>query len=153
MRIERFPTRAEALAAEQKAIMEENPIHNKRRNRIFGKIPRGPRDNAYGYVMVMRAIQARSADGASPQTWLATQLGVTRQAVHFWAKNGGIPAKHAPAVSRLTGLSEIEIRPEDIAHKLPGSIFDKISKQAKALGKGFGDHLVDIIMKGLGKHG
>lgn len=108
-----------------------------------------PRDNTYGYGLVMRAITAKIGPDASPQTWLANELGISRQIVHFWAKNGGIPAKHVPIVSRLTGLSKLEIRPEDVSTALPGSIFDEIVKQAEAKRITFTTRVVSLLRAGL----
>ena len=40
---------------------------------------------------------------------LATELGITREAVYVWT---AVPWRHAPAVSRLTGIPEEELRPK-----------------------------------------
>jgi YdaS antitoxin of YdaST toxin-antitoxin system len=108
-----------------------------------------PRDNLYGYSLVIQAVRSKIGPDESPQTWLATQLGTSRQACHFWANSDGIPAKHVPAVSQLTGLSAIEIRPEDVATMIPGSVFDEIAKQATAKRTTFTARLVAVLRLGL----
>lgn len=97
----------------------------------------------------MDAIKAQLEPGASPQSWLAEQLGISRQTTHFWQASGGIPPKHLAAVSKLTGLSPLEIRPEDIATIIPGSLFDEIAKQAEAKRTTFTARLVSILKAGL----
>lgn len=40
---------------------------------------------------------------------LARQLGLTRQAVSIWEK---VPLKHLKAVSKMTGISRQQLRPD-----------------------------------------
>lgn len=108
-----------------------------------------PRDNLYGYAQVVKAIQAQIGPNSSPQSWMAEQLGVSRQVAHFWSSSDGIPAKYVPIMSKLTGLSALEIRPEDIATIIPGSMFDEIAKQAEARRTTFTARLVAVLRAGL----
>jgi hypothetical protein len=112
-----------------------------------------PRDNLYGYKEVIESIKQNIDAGISPQSWLAEKLGVSRQAVHFWAGSDGIPAKHVQIVSDLTGLSPMQIRPQDIAISIPGSLFDEIAKQAIARRTTFTARFISILRSGISSSG
>lgn len=112
-----------------------------------------PRNNFHGYKKVIETIRGNIDPGISPQSWLAERLEVSRQAVHFWANRDGIPAKHVQIVSDLTGLSPIEIRPQDIVTAIPGSLFDEIAKQAIARRTTFTARFISILRNGLNSSG
>lgn len=107
-----------------------------------------PRDNIYGYQQTLKAISAQIGP-SSPQAWLAGKLNISRQIVYMWGNRDGIPRSHVDEVAKLSGLTVSEIRPEDIATAIPGSLFDEIAKQATAKKTTFTARLVAIIKAGI----
>ncbi len=53
--------------------------------------------------------KAISRRGGIPN--LASDLGVTRQAIYYWQR-AGVPAIRAIEIERLTGVSRAELRPD-----------------------------------------
>ena len=103
-----------------------------------------------GYDAVIAAVREKLNDPQrSPQTWLAEKLGVTRQAVHLWRDNDGIPPKHVDKVRRLTGLTREQIRPQDIPLDLPDDLREEISAQARERKETFTARLIAVLRAGL----
>lgn len=103
-----------------------------------------------GYEAVISAVRTKLRNPrVSPQTWLAEKLGVTRQAVHHWADNDGIPPKYVDKVKRLTGLTREQIRPQDIPLDLPDDVMEEITVQARARKETFTAHLIAVLRAGL----
>lgn len=103
-----------------------------------------------GYDAVIAVVRSKLADPhASPQTWLAAKLAVTRQAVHHWRDNDGIPPKYVDKVKRLTGLTREQIRPQDIPLDLPEDILEEITVQARELKETFTARLIAVLRAGL----
>lgn len=103
-----------------------------------------------GYDAVIAAVRKKLDDPhASPQRWLADKLGITRQTTHRWRDNGGIPPKYVNEISRLTGLTEDQIRPEGIRIHLPDDIMEAVRERASKREGGFLESLTFYIRKGL----
>lgn len=46
------------------------------------------------------------------KTQMARELGLTRSAIHAWARKNKIPAHHVLKVEQLSGISRYELAPE-----------------------------------------
>jgi hypothetical protein len=139
MDIERFPSRLEAMAAERKAIVEEKPIYNKM------LVPREPAINAtkkytrdplirtpvlQAYDKVMGRIDEihfeKHGRTHGARAWLAHQLGTSRQTLDNWGKRVGFPERHIKKISKITGLTSQEVRPETVMVQMPVEIWKEI---------------------------
>lgn len=107
-----------------------------------------PKDR--GYNAVISVIRERLDDPhASPQSWLAGKLGLTRQAVHKWSEVDGVPLKYMDKVKKLTGLTKDQIRPQDIPLDLPDDIMNEVLGQASVRKETFAARLLAIVRAGI----
>lgn len=107
------------------------------------------RTNKDGLELVLSTIQAQQDYPTSygVKSFLANHLGVTRQTILNWEDRDGVPREQLRAVCKLTGLSEMEIRPEDVSSHIPGDLFDKIVARAVRLKSSFSDMVVASLRK------
>lgn len=56
---------------------------------------------------------AAAINAAGGSSALASRLGMVKSVIGNWRRReGGVPAKHVPAVARVTGLSPTMLRPD-----------------------------------------
>jgi hypothetical protein len=108
-----------------------------------------PRTNLDGLALVLELIQKQQAFATSygVKSWLATKLGVTRQTILNWEDRDGVPRESVSAVSKLTGLSVMQIRPEDVGTNIPADLWVRIAARAERMGKSFSDVVVASLRK------
>ena len=108
-----------------------------------------PRTNLDGIALVLETIQRQQSFNTSygVKAWLANQLGVTRQTILNWEDRDGVPRDSLAEVCRLTGLSELQVRPEDVSSHIPGDLFDKIVARALRLQRTFTETIVASLRK------
>src|SRR3974390_3330178 len=82
-----------------------------------------------------------------PKAFLARHLCISRQAVTYWQNTGRIPQEYVASICKLTGLSEEQIRPEDVAVNIPSDLFYRITARAARTKKTFTDVLVASLRK------
>lgn len=100
------------------------------------------------YKAVMAEIRRRIPERASPQSWLAAELGVSRQIIYRWEVDG-FPEKHIDKIANLLGLSPAQIAPSTVAQYLPGSLFTEIADQAKDRKLTFMARFIAIVRAGI----
>lgn len=94
----------------------------------------------------MTRIRAK-VPNVAPQTWLCAQLGVSRQIVYLWEKDG-FPEKHAPHIAELLGMDPIQVCPTLLSIALPERVFDAVVA-ATTPKKPFLIKMVELIKLGL----
>lgn len=104
-------------------------------------------DDRAAYRAVMTKIEAK-VPNRSPQTWLAEQLGVTRQVVHWW-QDHGIPQHHADTIAGLLDMFPAQVCPGLVITYLPESIFSSIVRRTTSK-KTFPVVLINLLKLGLG---
>lgn len=82
---------------------------------------RTPVLQAYDRVIarVREIHRAKHGSKHGAMNWLAEQIGTTRQTIDYWGRRAGIPPSRVPAIAKITGLSEDEIRPETDLIEMP----------------------------------
>ena len=108
-----------------------------------------PRTNIDGYELALDVIRSKLGADRAPIPWLAEQLGVTRQYIWGYWKDG-VPEKYVDAVAKLTGLSPTEVRPQSMHQHIPGELFQAIADSAKQHKISFTARLIEVIRNGLG---
>lgn len=102
--IERYDTRAAALAAEKRAIRRESPLHNIQHGTAAPKPPERAVIRGQGFTSPADLIYVMRAWGLSNQA-LGDIFGVTRQAVSKWVAHG-IPIARVDEFERLARATE-----------------------------------------------
>lgn len=64
--------------------------------------------------MDQRSPLKKAIDAAGGQAALAAKIGVTQSLVSYWLVGAkrGVPAEHAGAIERITGISRHALRPD-----------------------------------------
>ena len=108
-----------------------------------------PITNIDGIALVLETIRQQQSFPTSygVKSWLAKQLGVTRQTILNWEDRDGVPRESVAAISEITGLSEMQIRPEDVGSHIPGDLWVKIAARAERLKRSFNDCVVASLRK------
>ena len=79
--------------------------------------------NLTGYDRVIAAVQRITGKRWGAASWLAEQLGESRQVIDTYRKRGFFPLRHVDRIAELTQLAEFEIQPD------PGPDILKLSKK------------------------
>lgn len=107
------------------------------------------RTNADGLSLVLETIQKQQEfpTAYGVKSWLAAQIGVTRQSILNWEDRDGIPREHVEAVKKITGLDETQIRPEDVATHIPEDLWVRIAARAERMKRTFSETVVASLRK------
>jgi hypothetical protein len=60
-------------------------------------------------------------------TWLAGQIGTSRQNIDNWGKKSGIPPAHVETIQKITGLKKDEIRPDTFLVEVPKKAWNRLA--------------------------
>lgn len=106
-------------------------------------------DKAAAYRAVMDRIREKvelPPNRAAP-SWLAEQLGVSRQLAYVW-EHSGIPEHHAEAIGELLDMDPLQVCPSLAVTYLPEPVFNAIV-EASTKKKPFHVKLVELVKLGL----
>ena len=115
------------------------------------------KDFRHGFNRVIEIVQAQHLERTGSEhgaiTWLARQLGTSKQSVDNWRKRDGFPYRYARKLMRITGLSEAEIWPGGIAVSVdfPVELWNDVVKASGDFGRTAPETVVELVRIGLSK--
>lgn len=84
-------------------------------------------DAVIEHVKAARERETGTRHGA--RTWLAKQLGMSRQALDNMSQRDGFPANRVADVSRIVGIPQKLIRPRTLSVETPEDAWDLLAPQ------------------------
>ena len=117
-----------------------------------------------GYARVMEVVRAQHKERTGREigaaSWLARQLGCTRQSIDNYGKKryrkaqSGFPRRYAAKLMKITGLSEDEIWPGvTIPVNFPSEVWDGMSGIQKRTDAPMSAVAVELVRIGLKSNG
>ena len=110
-----------------------------------------PTTNIEGFQFVIHAVEAKTGKtGAKSgvRSWLADQLGITRQTLNNFERRGrGIPQKYVPAICKLLKLEPTDIRPTPVY--LPSDVMKRVLARCRRSRKSVEAMITELVQLGL----